>query len=360
MVKDYALALKERGHEVCIVVLEDMPDMPNELAVKNANIEIISIGCYPKSSKLLDRLWSKLLRTVTGPDLIPSLRLKKIIKNLKPDVVHIHLHMMQYCYQIRNSIEGIKLIYTCHNEPKVLFREKTKATKKSLKWFVEQGRVQIIALHSNMEEEIKCIFNGADVVTLNNPVDLKRFILPKKDNQSIRKDLEIPENAFVIGNVGRFSKQKNQEWIVEVFAECIKKKQDAFLLLIGSGYKMDLIKKQLREKNLEKHCLILSDRNDIPELDNAMNVFVLPSLYEGFPISLIEAQSVGLKCVVSDRITPDAVLTDNVCMLSLNESAETWSKAILTNEFKPVRPTHNLEDFDINRVVDKLIQIYSE
>ena len=164
----------------------------------------------------------------------------------------------------------------------------------------------------------------------------------------------------MIGNVGRFSKAKNHEWIVEVFAKCFDTDPNTFLLLIGSGNKMDLIKKQLRENDLENHCLILSDRNDIPELDNAMDVFLLPSLYEGFPISLIEAQAVGLKCVVSDRIAQDAVLTDKVFMLSLNESAETWSKAILTNGFKPVRPAHNLEDFDINRVVDKLIQIYSE
>ena len=361
MVKDYVLALKERGHDVCVVVLEVNNNWPNESAVRNADIDVFCIGGKNTGNGYVSRIVRKAVRALFTPWLLPALRLKILISRIKPDVIHSHIFVMQYLYLIRNDLKDIKLIYTCHNEVVRIFSGKSRDGKfnaKSVKWFNERGKVRIIALHSRMAQDIYSFFHTSAVV-LYNPVNLIKFN-SLRNASLVRKELGIPEKAFVVGHVGRFSYQKNHEWIVEVFSECYKRDPETYLLLIGSGSKMGFIEKQLHEAKLDGHYLILSDRNDVPDLDNAMDVFLLPSFYEGFPISLIEAQAVGLKCVISDRITPDAVLTDNVCMLSLNESAETWSKAILTNEFKPVRPAHNLEDFDINRVVDKLIQIYSE
>ena len=141
---------------------------------------------------------------------------------------------------------------------------------------------------------------------LNNGIDFSAFE-KTLSKEKVRKREGIPEDAFVVGHVGRFNKQKNHKLLVETFAEIYKKNPKAFLLMVGNGSLQKETEERLKVLGLEGHYLILSHRTDIPDLMKAMDKFVFPSNYEGLGIVLIEAQKIGLECIIS-HVVPDAAI----------------------------------------------------
>ena len=134
-------------------------------------------------------------------------------------------------------------------------------------------------------------------------------------------------------------------------------KENAFLLLVGTGELLSDVESQIESNALSQNTLILSNRTDIPRLLKAMDVFLLPSLYEGFPISLIEAQAAGLRCVVSDTVPKDSFISGKVTALSLNDPDEKWRDEILNLEGGDGYPDR-LEAFDINDVIKRVEKLY--
>ena len=143
---------------------------------------------------------------------------------------------------------------------------------------------------------------------------------------------------------------------MEVFSLLSDKEPNAFLLLIGTGDEKGNIEKQIKEKGLENKVKILSGRTDISELLNSMDVFILPSLYEGLPISLIEAQASGKRCIVSDNINPSAFVSNLVVPLPLRDK-EKWCDAILGRIDGPGYEDR-LSDYDISKEIRKLERLY--
>ena len=131
------------------------------------------------------------------------------------------------------------------------------------------------------------------------------------------------------------------------------------MLLIGDGPEKEKIEAKLKKFNLDNHYMILSNRNDIPDLLNAMDVFVFPSLYEGLGISLIEAQKMKLPCFVSEMIPEAAIISNLVTKLPLDNDYKKWGDRILGAK-KPDKIILNDEAWDIKKVISKLEKIYSE
>src|SRR5699024_7790886 len=131
------------------------------------------------------------------------------------------------------------------------------------------------------------------------------------------------------------------KFLINVFAAVKKERSNAHLILIGIGDLEGEIKEQVYELGLQDSVSFLGNRGDIPELMSIMDVFVFPSLYEGFGNVLIEAQAVGVKCVVSDNIPSDAFITNLVTPLSLNDRVEKWCQAILSP-----KPTEEIKGED--------------
>lgn len=167
--------------------------------------------------------------------------------------------------------------------------------------------------------------NSQDVYLINNSIDSKIFSYDESVRENMRKKLSV-EGKFVVGHIGRFKTQKNHIFLLEVFNEIVKTQKNAVLLLIGDGELKSLIKKKAKSMGLEKKVMLLGVRSDIPELLFSMDVFLFPSLYEGLPVTLIEAQASGLKCIVSDTITSEMGITKLVKFISLSASIEYWAK----------------------------------
>ena len=138
---------------------------------------------------------------------------------------------------------------------------------------------------------------------LRNGIETDKFQFSSQIRSTTRHELEIHENTFVIGHVGRFSNQKNHLFLLDIFAGIHKKLPNSLLVLVGDGLNRGKITKRIRELNLQKQVKLLGIREDIPALLQIFDVFVFPSLHEGLPVTLVEAQGAGLPCIISDRIT---------------------------------------------------------
>ena len=148
------------------------------------------------------------------------------------------------------------------------------------------------------------------------------------NTNAIRKDiLNINDSSFVVGHVGRFVEQKNHEFLIDIFYAYLQKNKNAILLLIGDGPLKEKIRKKCLEKGILDKVYFLGKRSDVNELYNCMDCFVFPSLFEGMPNTVIEAQTNGLKCIVSSKITKDVDLTGNVVFHELNKPEE-WADDI--------------------------------
>ena len=173
----------------------------------------------------------------------------------------------------------------------------------------------------------KAVAKG-EVHFLNNGLDLDVYRFSQTGRDRVRKEFNI-EGKFVVGHIGRFSHQKNHNFLIDIFAEIRKKNSDAVLLLVGDGELKGQIQNKVNQLGLDDSVIFAGIRKDIPALLSAMDVFVFPSFYEGMPNTVIEAQATGLPCVISNNITKVVNMGAFVCFLNLNKRVSYWVDNIL-------------------------------
>lgn len=164
---------------------------------------------------------------------------------------------------------------------------------------------------------------------MNNAIDTKVYVVNKQIGIEVRQELQIPNDAFVVGHVGRFAPPKNHKFIIRVFAEVLKEKQNAFLLLVGDGDLRGETEALTVELGIQDNVIFAGLRSDVNRMLQAMDVFLFPSVYEGLPLSIIEAQAAGLPCLISDKVPIECRKTDLVSQLSLNDSLSAWKDAVI-------------------------------
>lgn len=163
---------------------------------------------------------------------------------------------------------------------------------------------------------------------IKNAIEAKKFIFNENTRREQRCLLGL-EDKYVIGHVGRFDPPKNHEFIIDIFKSIHNINEDVLLLLIGDGVLKDSIKKMVDNLGLHNSVIFTGVRPDIPDLLQAMDIFLFPSIFEGLGISLIEAQATGLHCIVSETIPEEAHITDLVHSIPQNTPVEIWSDKIL-------------------------------
>ena len=190
------------------------------------------------------------------------------------------------------------------------------------------------------------------------------------NSTSVRAELGIPQDAFVIGHVGRFALQKNHQFLIDIMAEIAQREPNMRLLLIGTGSLRPEMEERLAQLGLTDKVIFAGTRPDVPRLMlGAMDVFLFPSLYEGLGLVLIEAQAAGLPCVFSDVVPKEAdVIKPLINRLSLSQSASEWAEVVLAqrNTDLPIQQSEALSilqcdsPFSIQKCVENLTDIYSE
>lgn len=204
------------------------------------------------------------------------------------------------------------------------------------------------------------IYYGKEFTVVNNGIDTEKFAYNSTVRAAKRKELGI-ENNFVIGHVGRFSVEKNHIFLIDILEQLVKQEPAAKLVLVGGGKLEEQIKATVAAKNLQDKVLFLGARKDVAALYQAFDVFVLPSLHEGFPVVGAEAQCAGLPVVFSDTITSEVLLLPDSRMLSLKTNPAQWAAQILLLKGKPRKEGHESllsKGLDIRQTAKQIQDFY--
>jgi glycosyltransferase involved in cell wall biosynthesis len=234
--------------------------------------------------------------------------------------------------------------------------------------FVLNNAIKGVTKYGNLfiacsKEAGNWLFRDKEFVVLNNAIDVDKYIYNEKVRLHQRANNNLSSH-LVIGHVGRFSEQKNHKFVVDIFYEVCKQQKDAMLMLVGTGELEQEIKEKIFSLGLQDNTIFMGNRSDVNELMQAMDIFILPSLFEGLPLVGIEAQATGLPCVVSDTVSKDVKITPNVSFMSLESAPSEWAECILNMSKNTVRANTRSDiissGYDIKSVVMQLERTYRE
>ncbi|GAA2956352.1 hypothetical protein FC48_GL001422 [Ligilactobacillus murinus DSM 20452 = NBRC 14221] len=291
------------------------------------DIDVITLNV--ESDKLRRRYESAGMRVL----LIPSKK-ESILKNLlsmyhifrrkKYDIAYGHMTLTNcfpFCIAklcgIRTRISHSHLVVS----PTIFNRVLAKATQLFSTDYLACGI-----------EAGKSLYGDHPFEVFNNAIDLQKFKYNSYIRYKIRKNNDITDDNFVIGHIGRFDKQKNHDQLIDIFKVIVSENKDAKLILIGDGILLSKIKEKVKNYGIEKNVIFTGAIDNVAEYIQAMDVFVLPSLYEGLCLSAIEAQCSGVPCVFSDTVSIETKKIENVYFVGLNDSSEKWAREILSME----------------------------
>lgn len=350
LVKDYVLNIDKEKFDVSIIVTSAELHEEYEKIIRKSGVKIYFIGNHLKLGKLnfLQRIKRRL-------DIVRYTI--KLVSELDPDVIHIHLNLLKYMLPVAMKFRDIRFVYTLHSPVISLFYEKDEIF--SAKILLKMKRLRMIALQKNMREEMQEYFHVKDVIVLENGIDISKYRDIRVEKLKSRKELNIKQDAFLVGHIGRFVEQKNHKFLINVFEIVHKIRPDSHLLLVGNGKLMPEIKKQIEDYGLTDVVTILSNRIDVNELLKLMDIFVLPSKYEGLGIVAVEAQASGVPCVVSDGVNDEVCLSDRFIKMDYGADPEKWADVILNFPEHSNRKINDINNYDIRNVMHKLEEIYA-
>lgn len=191
-------------------------------------------------------------------------------------------------------------------------------------------------LFSCSEEAGRWMFGGADFRVLNNAIDAGKYAFDADICSAVRHELGLSADGLVVGHVGRFDPQKNHSFLVEIFE---KMPAETRLLLVGDGVLRPNVEQQAAALGIRDRIIFTGVRTDVDRLLQAMDVFLMPSLFEGLPVSIVEAQAAGLPCLISDKVPIECKKTELVTQIPLDASPAEWAEAVLSAAETPRRDT---------------------
>lgn len=231
--------------------------------------------------------------------------------------------------------------------------------KNTLKKFLSNVSTRNIACSDNAG---KWLFGSNNYEVLANGIDVDKFKFNPELRNKLRQERNINEKDFVIGHVGRFSEVKNHDFILRVFKIIVKDNKDAKLILIGDGELREKIKSKIEDLLLDDKVILTGVISNANEYLNLMDFFIFPSFFEGFPLSLVEAQASGLPLVISRDLSEDIDLTDLVNRQPIGNNEYNWSKIIIETKSTNDRKFYNGEiaksEYNIKSVVQKIERLY--
>ena len=199
------------------------------------------------------------------------------------------------------------------------------------------------------------------LLVVRNGIDADLFRYNPEKRESVRKMLSIPEDAYVIGHAGRLSQEKNQVFLINLFAEILKTEQDIYLLLVGDGELRDAIEKKIHEFGIREYVRFTGNVENVQDYYQAMDVFAFPSLHEGSPFVTLEAQAAGLPCIMSTAVPENAAISETAYRIPLSET-EMWKEAVMEPRGKD-RADQSLyvkqAGYDISETAAEIRRIYT-
>lgn len=254
-----------------------------------------------------------------------SRKIRSIIKEGKYDIVHVNMpgHVGFETLKMARQYGIGKRIFHAHN-PRNNLNLKTVISTKVYDYLLQREATELVACSKSAGNSR---FGNKDFQVLKNVIDTDRFVYRLEDRRYIREKLHI-EKKVVVGVVGRFAAQKNPEFLLECFAEYNKLNKESVLLWIGDGELQEKIQDRAKNMGLKGACLFVGRKNNIEKWYSAMDLFLLPSKFEGMGIVFLEAQCTGLPCFGSTNVPIETEVTELMHRISLKQEANYWATAM--------------------------------
>jgi glycosyltransferase involved in cell wall biosynthesis len=287
----------------------------------------------------------------------------KLCKNEKFDIIHINmLSAANILPLLCAKICGCKnIIVHSHNGNRVGFC-------RHILHFINKHSVKLLANHyfSCSDAAAKFMFgNEKNIKIIRNAIDISKYKFDAENRKKIREKLNLPQNSLVIGHVGRFEKQKNHKFMIRVFKKISEKNANAILLLVGVVYTMKNTERLVKQLKLSDKVIFYGKSDDAAQIYSAMDLFLLPSFFEGLPIVGIEAQCNGLSMLASTGISTEMQITDLVYWLKLSDGEQKWAdkaREILSKTYERNNYAEEVEKagYCIKTEAEKLANLYKE
>lgn len=258
---------------------------------------------------------------------------RRILEQGQYDVVHLHTKQWKSfnIEQIAKEVGIKKIIIHAHNTGIDTLDEEKRQKEEVLHYNVREKLTEDIGTDYWACSRVAADFLFGDKISpdririMNNAIDVAKFRYDKEVRRQYRKEMKI-EDKFVLGNIGRLALSKNQEFIINLFAKIYCDYENMELFIVGDGELREQLEKQCDRLGIERYVHFLGKRKDAFKLYQMMDLFLFPSNMEGLGLSLIEAQASGIKCICSDAVPKEAVITENVSVLPL--VIDEWIKCI--------------------------------
>ena len=280
------------------------------------------------------------------------------ISGSKYKVVHGHMASLAFIYLYFAKKYGcVMRIIHSHNT----------STSKNLKGVLKNKLIKFSTINANTYFACginagKYLFKNKLFEIIKNGIELEHFKYNEKIREKYRKMLNMSNN-LVVGHVGRFNIQKNHMFLLDIFKNIFELNSTARLILIGSGELEDKIKEKVKKLRLGKNIIFMGTRHDVAELYQAMDVFILPSLFEGLPVVSAECQAAGLPMLVSDRVTDEMAVSPIIKYESLKSDSKVWAQKAL--ELSRLPRTDYCDSlysngYSIKEEAEKLVKYYKK
>ena len=254
--------------------------------------------------------------------------MNRIFKQKEHDIVHIHQDFLGVIDLILAWLNGFK-VRIVHTHKANLKESRTKRIQHKLLSYITLLFATHICGCSN--EALEWTFgktkSQSNRMVITNAIETANYVFDKDTRNRVRAELGIDDDCVLLGNVARFTNQKNHKFLIDVVSKLASEKFNFKLVLVGSGELFEQVSDYIKQKKLTDFVIMLGNRNDVNDLMQAMDIFVLPSVWEGLGIVLVEAQVSGLKCISSTAVPKEVDLTNTVDFLSIND-IEPWCTAI--------------------------------
>lgn len=285
--------------------------------------------------------------------------LLKLFKNEKFDIVHCHLNSLSYIKPVQLAVKS-NIPVIVHSRNAGILKSKVSYFLHRLNYFfLPKDKISMVAV-----SELAGLWmfgKKANFKVINNGLNVEKYRYNEASRHKIRREFGL-KDELVIVHVGAMREQKNHMFLLEVFSEVLKQLPSSKLFLVGDGRLKEKILNKINQLQIKDNVIIAGIRNDVPDILSAADIFLFPSFYEGFPNALLEAQTSGLPCLISDVITKEVIVNENCKAMSLNRNAKEWAIELLSlNHFKDRKvgvENIRLKGFSVEDEVKKIEELY--
>lgn len=285
--------------------------------------------------------------------------LKNLFKNERFDVVHCHMNTLSYIAPVKIALKS--------QVPVIIHSRNAGATHSVITNLLHninsinlpKYKIKKIAVSDLAGEWL--FGQGTNFQVINNGVDIEKFAFDENKRNTIRKELGIKDELTII-HVGAMREQKNHIFLVDIFHEVHKRQPNSKLILIGDGVLKEQIVNRIKKLGLQDHIILTGIKHNISDYLSAADLFLFPSLFEGFPNAVIEAETSGLPCLISDVITKEVLINDSCYSISLGSDSKAWADKLLSisinNTRKDSAQKIRNKGFSVEEEIKKISSIY--